>query len=300
MPRYRALTWPAQAIHVNEQHLVLPMGRGRKSIVLPRPESFPDRPGGVRRSSPAAPTNCMLRSSTRSRLKLNDRCGVPPATWGKFIKSLWRPTAAMPWSLPAVRCAASSASGPSGWGRSRRCARRPSAGRAGGGASTLPSKTLPPVPNGNCATSGTRACGRPSISVSARRDRAIYRRSAWWRRHPAGRQHNQRMSQWEYGKEDYAVYKAAEYGMAVTFGEERGTSSTCPLCGHKQRPRAVTGIAGNAAWSVTATWLVRSTCTARVLACRSSSHRYAIPRTYDRPASIPPAAAQDEQLRGRK
>lgn len=36
--RFYPLMWPAQAMTVSEKHIVLPMGRGRKSVVLPRPE----------------------------------------------------------------------------------------------------------------------------------------------------------------------------------------------------------------------------------------------------------------------
>lgn len=51
-----------------------------------------------------------------------------------------------------------------------------------------------------------------------------------------GRKHNQRMAGWEYGKDKhYLTYKSALLGIEVTSGTERGTSSTCPVCGHKQK-----------------------------------------------------------------
>ena len=53
-----------------------------------------------------------------------------------------------------------------------------------------------------------------------------------------GRHHNQRMSLWEYGKDiDYLTHKAKQAHMECFTGSERGTSSQCPVCGHKHKPR---------------------------------------------------------------
>jgi len=46
--RFYPLMWPGQAVSVGATRIVLPMGRGRKSLTLPRPEGFPEVPGGVR------------------------------------------------------------------------------------------------------------------------------------------------------------------------------------------------------------------------------------------------------------
>ena len=77
--RFYPLLWPAQAVHVEATRIVLPMGRGRKSLVIPRPEGFPDGPGGIRicwngagltstspsrlqrKSNPRPPTACTPR-----------------------------------------------------------------------------------------------------------------------------------------------------------------------------------------------------------------------------------------------
>ena len=56
-----------------------------------------------------------------------------------------------------------------------------------------------------------------------------------------GRRHNQRMAQWEYGKDiDYLTYKFKMAGISVLIGSERGTSSTCPECGRRHKPRGRT------------------------------------------------------------
>ncbi|MDJ0596857.1 MAG: transposase [Pleurocapsa sp. MO_226.B13] len=56
-----------------------------------------------------------------------------------------------------------------------------------------------------------------------------------------GRRHNQRMAQWEYGKDiDYLTYKFKIAGISVLIGSERGTSSTCPKCGRRHKPKGRT------------------------------------------------------------
>ena len=53
-----------------------------------------------------------------------------------------------------------------------------------------------------------------------------------------GRHHNQRMSLWEYGKDiDYLSHKAQAAHIMSFTGSERGTSSRCPRCGHKHKPK---------------------------------------------------------------
>ncbi|WP_235845951.1 RNA-guided endonuclease InsQ/TnpB family protein [Dictyobacter aurantiacus] len=58
------------------------------------------------------------------------------------------------------------------------------------------------------------------------------------RKRHAGRHHNQRMSLWEYGRDiDYLNHKATQAHIECFTGSERGTSSQCPECGHKHKPR---------------------------------------------------------------
>ena len=53
-----------------------------------------------------------------------------------------------------------------------------------------------------------------------------------------GRHHNQRMALWEYGKDiDYLTHKAKQARILSFTGPERGTSSQCPRCGHKHKPK---------------------------------------------------------------
>ncbi|CAL1242020.1 RNA-guided endonuclease InsQ/TnpB family protein [Candidatus Methylocalor cossyra] len=58
------------------------------------------------------------------------------------------------------------------------------------------------------------------------------------RRNRCGRKHNQRMSQWAYGKDiEYLKQKSEQARIACFTGDERGTSSRCPECGHRHKPR---------------------------------------------------------------
>lgn len=51
-----------------------------------------------------------------------------------------------------------------------------------------------------------------------------------------GRTHNQRMAQWEVGRDiDYLSHKAERARIVCFTGDERGTSSRCPRCGNRQK-----------------------------------------------------------------
>src|SRR6266699_4194567 len=53
-----------------------------------------------------------------------------------------------------------------------------------------------------------------------------------------GRHHNQRLSLWEYGRDlDYLTHKSKQAHIMSFTGSERGTSSQCPVCGQKQKPK---------------------------------------------------------------
>jgi putative transposase len=58
------------------------------------------------------------------------------------------------------------------------------------------------------------------------------------RNHDRGHHHNQRMALWEYGKDiDYLTHKARQAHISCFTGSERGTSSQCPCCGHRHKPK---------------------------------------------------------------
>jgi putative transposase len=52
----------------------------------------------------------------------------------------------------------------------------------------------------------------------------------------SGKIHNQRMSQWEFGKDiSYLEHKSEKMGIVCSNGSERGTSSHCPQCDHRKK-----------------------------------------------------------------
>jgi putative transposase len=54
----------------------------------------------------------------------------------------------------------------------------------------------------------------------------------------SGRHHNGRMAQWEYGCDiDYLTHKSKQARILCSRWPERGTSSRCPRCGHRHKPR---------------------------------------------------------------
>ena len=58
------------------------------------------------------------------------------------------------------------------------------------------------------------------------------------RKKDAGRHHNQRMAKWEYGKDkQYLAEKCQQAHMMSFTGSERGTSSRCPSCDQRKKPR---------------------------------------------------------------
>jgi len=62
----------------------------------------------------------------------------------------------------------------------------------------------------------------------------------------AGRHHNQRMSQWEYGKDKaYLQQKCRRAGILSFTGSERGTSSRCPTCQRRQKVHGRTWMCKN-------------------------------------------------------
>jgi putative transposase len=61
------------------------------------------------------------------------------------------------------------------------------------------------------------------------------------RKQNKGRHHNQRMSLWEYGQDiGYLTHKSRHAHILSATSSERGTSSQCPRCGHRQKPKGRT------------------------------------------------------------
>jgi putative transposase len=58
------------------------------------------------------------------------------------------------------------------------------------------------------------------------------------RKKDSGRHHNQRMARWEYGKDKQYLAEKCQHARMMSFtGSERGTSSRCPSCDKRKKPR---------------------------------------------------------------
>ena len=234
--RYYPLLWPAQAVSVTERHIILPMGRGRKSIVLPKPEGFV--PGGCKlvwngsanelHVSVEVPTEARSASAVKATVDLGQihQCAVTTSTGAALIvsgrgqRSLKRQQNQMHGKIARLqaRCEKGSKRHKKlARARHRKAARLERQIR-------------------DLAHKGTRAvadfCAQHEVGEVFIGDPHGVRRQH------KGRHQNQRMAQWEYGRDkQYIAQKLGRMGMSSFTGSERGTSSRCPICGHRHKPK---------------------------------------------------------------
>lgn len=234
--RYYPLMWPAQAMAVEDRFIILPMGRGRASIVLPKPEGFV--PGACKlvwngaanelHVTVEATQAAVTPGENRATVDLGQihQCAVTTDTGAALIvsgrgqRSLKRRQNMMHGELARLqsRCV----KGSRRWKKLAR-ARHKHAGRLERQIRDLAHK-------------GTRAvadfCAAHQVGEVFIGDPHGVRR-----RH-SGRKHNQRMAQWEYGRDKaYLAQKLGRQHIASFTGSERGTSSRCPQCGHRHKPK---------------------------------------------------------------
>ena len=238
--RFYPLLWPGQAVSVGATRIILPMGRGRKSLVLPRPEGFPEVPGGVRicwngagydlhvaieapaetQSMAVAGVHATVDLGEIHQLAISTNTGKALVVSGRGIRSVKRYRNIALGQVSRLRS------------RCKKGSKR--AKRLGWTISRIMHRTLRQVRD--LRHKGTRKaiafCVANAVS-------SIYVGDPdGVRKRPCGRKHNQRMSQWEYGKDmQYLDYKSRKAGMECFSGTERGTSSHCPSCGHRHRPK---------------------------------------------------------------
>lgn len=234
--RYYPLLWPEQAVAVQGNFIILPMGRGRQSIVLPKPDGFVA--GGCKlvwngaenelHVSIETPVLAAVDSNVVATVDLGQihQCAVTTNTGqalivsGRGQRSLKRHMNQMHGQLARLqsRCK----KGSRRWKKLAR-SRHKHAGRIERQVRDLAHK-------GTCAVANfcsTHAVGQVFVGDP----HGVRRRNS-------GRKHNQRMAQWEYGRDQtYLEQKLKRKGISSFTGTERGTSSRCPMCGHKHKPK---------------------------------------------------------------
>jgi putative transposase len=231
--RYYPLLWPAQAVSVKRGHIILPMGRGRRSLVFKL--DLPERIGG-----------CKLVWKDGYELHVSvpmEQTEQAPGTAQATVDLAEIHQAAVSTNTGAALVIS---------GRGIRSLKR----RHNMALGQIAKKR-------KCCQKGSRRYRRLQVArrkVSARKRRQIrdlrhkgtQRVIAFCQEqevghlfigHPhgvrksdSGRHHNQRMALWEYGQDiAYLSYKAKTASIECFTGSERGTSSQCPVCGWKQK-----------------------------------------------------------------
>ncbi len=231
--RYYPLLWPAQAVSIERGRIVLPMGRRRQSLIFHL--DVPARMGACKlvwqdgyelhicvptfeATDAPGQVQAAVDLGEIHQAAITTNTGVALVVSGRGIRSLKRQhsQALRQLNKKRKRCQRGSRR----W-RRLQAARRKLSARKRRQVRDLRHKGICRVIQ-FCQTQGvgTLYIGNPHGVRS--KDK--------------GRYHNQRMAQWEYGKDiAYLSYKAKAAHIESFIGSERGTSSRCPACGWKQR-----------------------------------------------------------------
>ena len=234
--RYYPLLWPAQAVAVQGKHLILPMGRGQASIVLPLPDNFVaggcklvwDGAANALHVTVKVPAEAPTAATGKATVDLGQvhqaavttTAGPALIVSGRGQRSLKRRNNKLQGEIARLqsRCT----KGSRRWKKLARARHRHS-GRIERQVRDLAHKGTTAVVH-LCVANGVG-------EVFVGDPHGVRRRKS-------GKKHNQRMGQWEYGRDlRYLQQKLKRAGIACSTGSERGTSSRCPRCGHRHKPR---------------------------------------------------------------
>jgi putative transposase len=237
--RYRTVQWPAQAVSRQGKRLILPMGRGRKSFSFHLPD-LPEQIGAVSLvwqggyelhlvvpAPPQAEVFVPAEQAVQAAVDLGEihQAAVTTSTGqglvvtGRGMRSLKRHHNMTLGRL--LRLQARCQKGSKRWRRLQYAKARAS-GKKQRRVRDLRHKGTRQV------VDFCRAAGVQTLYVGDPHG---------VRQENKGRHHNQRMAQWEYGKDkDYLHHKCEQVGIVCFSGSERGTSSHCPRCDWKQKP----------------------------------------------------------------
>ena len=233
--KFFSLLWPAQAMCIEGNKVILPMGRGRTSIVLDRPEWLIEKApskilwneSGYEWHITTSESDCQMKAEgINATVDLGQihlgavvaENGEGLIVSGRGIRSEKRHLNKIHGKLQKKisRCKKSSK-------RFKRLvwAKKKAATYVKRKIRDMRHKATRQIVN-FCEINNvsTLFVGNPS-GVQKRR---------------CGKKHNQRMSQWEFGKDiQYIFDKAKSYGIESFKGSERGTSSTCPQCQFRKK-----------------------------------------------------------------
>lgn len=231
------ISWPAQAVCVNGGKIILPMGRGRASLVFDKPDWL-CKAASVKliwsgaeyelHVNTDAPQSTLAIGNNHAAIDLGQihlatvatNTGHALVVSGRGIRAEKRRMNMMHrvFSQKIARCT----KGSRRW-KKLRTQRRKHASRI---------ETRIREQRHQATRQAINFCIEHDVSKLFIGDPHGIRRRL------SGRHHNQRMSQWEYGRDIlYLTEKAKQAGIESFTGSERGTSSQCPHCGQKQKPK---------------------------------------------------------------
>jgi putative transposase len=236
--RFYPVKWPAQAVHKEPGRVVLPMGRGRPSLVLAI--TLPEHAGACtlvwKRGFELhvcieVPQTEEVPGTAQATVDLGEiqlaavttNMGAALIVTGRGIRSLKRQRSKQLGQLAT---------------KQSRCKRHSCRWKKLQRAKTKVSKRAEQRIR-DVRHKATRAVidfcvGHQVGTLFIGNPRGVRNRNM-------GRHHNQRMSLWEYGKDiDYLTHKSIQARISCFTGSERGTSSRCPCCGHRHKPRGRT------------------------------------------------------------
>jgi len=233
--RFYPVKWPAQAVSCENGRVVLPMGKGRDSLVLPL--DLPENSGacslvwkngfelhGCVESSSALDAPGLVHATVDlgeiHLATVSTNAGEALIVTGRGIRSLKRQRSKQLGKIAKKqsRCKQHSRR----WRKLQRAKNKIKA-RAERRVRDLRHKATGKVIN---------FCQEKNVgSLFVGNPHGVRNRDS-------GRHHNQRMSLWEYGKDiDYLTHKSKQAHITCFTGSERGTSSQCPVCGHRHKPK---------------------------------------------------------------
>jgi putative transposase len=233
--RFYPVKWPAQAVSKEHGRVVLPMGKGRTSIVLPI--ELPEQSGAcslvwnhgfelhVCVEQPQAeeapgPVHATVDLGEIHLAAVSTNTGQAIVVSGRAIRSLKRQRSKQLGTLARKQSKCKHYS--RRWKKLQR-AKNKIKSRAERRIRDLRHKATRKVIN---------------FCVEQKVGKLFIGNPHGVRNRDSGRHHNQRMAVWEYGRDiDYLTHKAKQAHIMSFTGSERGTSSQCPVCGHKHKPK---------------------------------------------------------------
>jgi putative transposase len=233
--RFYPVCWPAQAVSIERGRVVLPMGKGRLSLILPI--ALPENAGA-----------CMLVWNDGFELHV---CMEVPQAEG--LPGQCHATV----DLGEIHLAAVTTSSGKALivtGRGIRSLKRQRSRQLGQLAKkqsrcqqhSLRWKKLQRAKSKICRRAERRIRDLRHKATRAVIDFCIKQKVGTLfvgnpdgvRTRDCGRRHNGRMTQWEYGRDiDYLTHKSKQARISCSTGSERGTSSRCPRCKHTHKPK---------------------------------------------------------------